>query len=655
MSAQGVLRRDSQRLSLYRFRHILFQRYLYSSLDPVERVHLHQAVGTALEALYGEGAEEITVQLARHFQEAGIAEKATEYLLRAGDQARMAYAHEEAIDYYERALGFLKEQREHERAARTLMKLGLTYNLAFDFRQARQAYEEGLVLWQRAGEIGATVSPPPVPHALRVAWDDPLTLDPTMAVDLYSICVIGQLFSGLVKFSPEMGIVPEVARTWEVSEGGRKYVFHLRDDVHWSDGTPVTAEDFAYTWRRVLDPAIGSPAAGLLYDIKGARAFHQGDVSDPGYVGVQALDEHTLVVELEEPTGYFLQVLGRASYPVPRHVVEAHGEAWTEVENIVTNGPFRLESWQRGQSMTLVRNPEYRGRFTGNVQQIELALEWSAAQELYEADSLDVSDLRFFPPPEVDRARQRHAGEYLPGPWLTTIFVAFNVSRPPFNDVRVRRAFVLATDKEALANVVVGDYASPATGGLVPPGMPGHSAGIGLPYDPEQARRLLAEAGYPGGWGFPGVGALTPHEREPLSKCLQAQWQGNLGVEITWQAMEHGTYIDRLYREPWSVNLGRWIADYPDPDNFLRASPWRVNTAWQDEAYDGLVEGARRVMDQGERMRMYQQADRILVEEAPILPLLYDCYHLLVKPWVRKYPTWAISWWPWKDIIIEPH
>jgi oligopeptide transport system substrate-binding protein len=128
---------------------------------------------------------------------------------------------------------------------------------------------------------------------------------------------------------------------------------------------------------------------------------------------VQALDEHTLVVELEEPIGYFLQLLGRTTFPVPRHVVEAHGEAWAEVGDIVTNGPFRLESWQRGQSMTLVRNPEYRGRFTGNVQQIERALEWSAAQELYEADNLDVSDLRFFPPPEVDRARQRHAGEYL--------------------------------------------------------------------------------------------------------------------------------------------------------------------------------------------------------------------------------------------------
>jgi ABC-type oligopeptide transport system substrate-binding subunit/class 3 adenylate cyclase len=646
--------------STYIFKHALTQEVAYNSLLLKRRKEIHEEIGKGIEALYLDRLEEQYELLAYHYSHSGNTDKAVEYLSQAGDRARGLYAHQEAIDYYQRALAFLKKQGEHEQAARMLMKLGLTYHSAFDFRRAHQAYEEGLILWQRAGEVESAVSLPSAPHALRVFWDEPRTLDPTTVVDVYAIGVTSQLFSGLVELSPEMDVVPDVAKAWEVSEGGRKYVFHLREDARWSDGTPVTAEDFAYAWRRVLDPATGSPAAGLLHDIKGARAFHQGEVSDPGSVGVQALDEHTLVVELKEPTSYFLQLLAYpATGPVPRHVVETYGEAWTEVDNIVTNGPFRLESWQRGQSMVFLRNPEYRGRFRGNVQHIDLlALEWSAALKMYEDDSLDVLDLRLLPPPEMDRARQRHAGEYLSVPSLATIFVAFDAGRPPFDDVRVRQAFVLATDREMLGDVIWRGYVFPATGGFIPPGMPGHSVGIGLPYDPQQARRLMAEAGYPGGRGFPVADALTPHEHEPLSKHLRAQWHENLGVEITWQPMEYGAFVERICTEPEppSMFLGRWHADYPDPDNFLRVGPAMWLPGWREETYAGLVEEASRSMDQEERMDLYKRADKILVEEAAIMPLNYVRLHLLIKPWVKKHPTSATTMlWFWKDVIIEPH
>jgi len=375
-------------------------------------------------------------------------------------------------------------------------------------------------------------------------------------------------------------------------------------------------------------------------------------------VGVRALDEVTLVVELEGPTGYFLHLLAcNATYPVPRHVVEARGQAWTEVENIVTNGPFRLESWQRGESMVLVRNPEYHGRFTGNVQRLELSLlaDPSAILKMYEADSLDILNLRDFPPPEMDRVRQRHAGEYVPVPTLDTYYVGFDVSRPPFDDPRVRQAFVLATDRETMVGMILRGYYFSGTGGFVPPGMPGHSAGIGLPYDPERARQFLAEAGYPGGRGFPIVDALAFHGTEPAVEYLQAQWRESLGVEIPWESMEWSLFLDRLDREPPHTWLTGWAADYPDPDNFLRASHIRRHTQWQNEAYDGLVEEARGVPDQGKRMKLYQEADRILIEEAAIMPGFYNRLHLLVKPWVTKHPMSTIKPWFWKDVIIEPH
>ncbi len=660
VGAQVMRRVNGQRLSTYRFRHVLFQRYLYNSLGEGERAYLHQDVGTALEALYGEGTEAVALQLARHFQEAGIAGKAVGYLSQAGDRARGLYAHPEALDCYRRALALLKELGEHQQAARMLMKMGLTYHNAFDFRAARQAYEEGFALWQQAGEMQPAVPPPPAPHALRVAAFEPTTLDPGLCWDRDSEIAIGQVFSGLVELSPEMDVLPDVARSWEVSEGGRKYVFHLRDDVCWSDGAPVTAEDFAYAWKRVLDPVTGSPNASLLYDVKGASAFQQGQCAVGG-LGIQALDEATLVVELEEPTGYFLSVLTcPTAFPVPSHAVQAHGAAWTEVGNILTNGPFRLAAWERGGSMVLKRDPAYHGRFAGNVSRIELSFtsgDAASLLQMYEDDGLDAVPDVCLLPAEMDRARHKHAGDYVSGPDRGNFHVGFAADRPPFDDRRVRRAFTLATDRETLADVAGRGYRFPATGGFVPLGMPGHSPGIGLPYDPEAGRRLLAKAGYPGGRGFPTIDALAPHRpiALPLVAYLKAQWLENLGIEVAWKHMEWGRFLDRLSRETPHIWLLGWRADYPDPDSFLRCSTWRVYTNWQDEAFDALVEGARRITNQEERMRMYRQADRILVEEAPALPCQYGRINLLVKPWLSRFPTSATGWWFWKDVVIDPH
>ena len=660
---RGELRVGRQRLARYGFHHVLFQQYLYNELSLGERRLLHGEIAALLEELYAGRVDQITVQLARHYAEAGEGEKAIDYLLQAGDRARALYAHQEAIDHYRQALAFLKEGGEHERAARTLMKLGLTYHTAFQFRQARQAYQEGFALWQRAGEMELAGSPPPAPHALRVDTGEPTTLDPTVEYDTRSARVVKQLFSGLVTLSPEIDVVPDVARSWEVSEGGRGYIFHLRDDVHWSDGVPVTAADFEYAWKRALDPATGSLGASLLYAVKGARAFHRGETGR-GDVGVWALDEHTLMVELEGPTGYFLQLLANLiCYPLPRHVVEASGEAtsadstelWTDVGKIVTNGPFRLESWRRGESMVLARNPTYHGRFRGNIRRVELSLRlegWPAILERYEAGDLDVLHLLL---PMVDRARQRHPEEYISGPLLFTWYVGFNTSRPPFDDASVRRAFALATDRETGLELILRGYEAPATGGFVPPGMPGHLPAIGLAYDPEGARQLLAEAGYPKGHGFPLLELLLPQDWKSVGEYLAAQWRENLGVEIRWEAMGLAARLDKLAKDSPPVFIAAWSADYPDPDNFLRASSMRPHTRWWNEAYDKLVEEARRLMDQGERMALYRQADKILIEEAVIVPLCYGRVHVFVKPWVRNLPIAALEGWFWKDVFIEPH
>jgi oligopeptide transport system substrate-binding protein len=655
----GAMGRD------YAFTHHKIQEVVYSALPRRHRQRAHALVGGAMESIYGPEPEELAGELAYHFLEAQrhdktLTEKAISYLLQAGDGARTFYAHEEAIDHYEQALALLREQGEYERAARTLMKLGLTQHNAFDFKAARRAYQEGFVLWQRAGATEVAVPPAAAPHSLRVIWTEPVTLDPAIAFLSRDVEVIRQLYSGLVQTSPQMEVLPDVGRSWEVSEGGRRYVFHLRDDIRWSDETPVTAGDFEYAWKRLLDPATSSPSASLLYDVKGAKAFHQGEASDEDQVGVRALDEVTLAVELQGPTSYFLHVLACVpTYPMPRHAVEAHGEAWTKAGNIVTSGPFRLEAWNQGESMVLVRNPEYHGRFTGNLERVEIPLlaDRSTPLEAYKADSLDVLYVRYLSEAEAARALQQYAGEWVSVPRLWTSALGFDVSRPPFDDVRVRRAFVFATDREALCQGRRPAHSSPAMGGFVPPGMPGHSPGIGLPYDPERARQLLAEAGYPHGGGFPPIAAVQPFLTcyEPILEQLQGQWLANLGVDVTFERVESEVYWDRLASARPQVFPSAWAADYADPDDFLRGATFRQETRWQHEVYDRLVEEARRAMDQRERMELYAQADRILVEEAPILLLFHEGEDLLVKPWVRRYPTSPECLWFWKEVILEPH
>jgi len=307
--------------------------------------------------------------------------------------------------------------------------------------------------------------------------------------------------------------------------------------------------------------------------------------------------------------------------------------------------------------MSLVRNPEYHGRFMGNVQRVELCLvvDRSALVDLYEADRLDILDLTGLPQSEMERIRQRHAGEYVSVPCLGITYIGFDAGRPPFNDPRVRRALVLATDRETVVNAAMGGYHFPALDGFIAPGMPGHSPGIGLPYDPIQARQLLDEAGYAGGRGFPHTEWLVSSARADQAEYLQAHWREKLGIEIALEIMEWGPFLDRLTVQPPHMFTVGWGADYPDPDDFLRVGLLWEQIRWRNEAYDELVREAKLATDQGERIRLYRRADRILAEEAPIMPLDYVRLHLLVKPWVIKYPMSGIGYWFFRNVIIEPH
>jgi ABC-type oligopeptide transport system substrate-binding subunit len=648
-------------LSRYRFTHALFQQFLYNDLSPGERRLLHKEIAQVLEGIHAGSLDKIYLQLAHHYSQANEGEKAIHYLLLVGDQARNNYAHQEAIDTYLRALSFQEKLGDYGGAARTQMKLGQTYHSAFDYQRANASYTEGFSLWQRASERQSveplTLSSQAFRSILR--WD-PFTLDPGLINDMDSCMIIGHIFRGLLELTPEMDVVPDLALRWQIQEGGCKYVFHIRTDSHWSDGAPVTAHDFVYAWRRLLNPANQSNAADLLYDIKGARAYHLGLTSKMETLGIRASTPYTLEVELETPTGYFLHLMACPStFPIPRHVVERWGESWTDIGNLVVNGPFLIESWKPGKSLTLVRNPEYLCRFSGNLQRAKIGFlspsEWSDQISMYEGNKLDVLQISYFQSAEINHLRHQYLAEHLSAPLLDIFFLEFNTARAPFDDLRVRRAFMLSLDREALTHTTAGSAIIPALGGLIPPGIPGHAPEIGHVYNPEEARELLAQAGYPGGRGFPPVEVLLwPGAEVPLAKAM-ARWQDILGVKHVWEFASIIDVPERAKVKPPHMSLQGWAADYPDPDNFLRVGFQKELTGWQGELFDELVERARSIQDQAERIRLYRQADKILVDEAIVLPLAYLVGHFLVKPWVKNFPLSPMGTWFLKDVVIEPH
>ncbi|MFN2231988.1 MAG: ABC transporter substrate-binding protein [Anaerolineae bacterium] len=658
----GALGRD------YAFHHHKIQEVVYAGIPLRRRQHLHARAARAMEVLYAPHTEGLAGELAHHFREGryadgALAARAVHYLLLAGDQARLAYAHGEAIGYYRRALALQRESGAYEQAGRTLIKLGLVHHTRFDFRQAHRAFEEGFAQWQQAGMQDPPTDLPRAPHPLRVRWRSPYTLDPALCGDYVSSLVLSQLFRGLVSTAPDLDIVPEVAQRWEVSEGGRRYRFCLQLHARWSDGTPLTAHDFEYAWKRLLDPATGAYQPGLLV-VKGAQAFHQGKHADADLVGIRALDDWTLDVELEEPVSHFLYLLTDVeACPVPRHIVNVHGAAWTSVDTIVTNGPFRLEQWDRHECMTLGQDPFYAGVCRGNVDQVVLHFpqapstqDLSAPLARYLEGGLDVLTLTDASVHEGDRIRRQYAAEYVSAPWLFTIYLGFVTHQPPFDDARVRQALALGADRETLANVVLRGMYAPGIGGFIPAGMPGHSPRIGIPYDPDRARELLGAAGYPAGSGLPVLQGLTVPPIDPLvTQHLQASWQENLGVRVTWEVADWLPFQDRLQRAPPHLYILAAFASWPDPGGFSTADYIRECTRWTNSAHAQLVEDARHVLDQNARLDLLRQADRTLVHEAPVVPLFYGRQHLLVKPWVRSFPVSALNRWQLKDVILEPH
>ncbi len=474
------------------------------------------------------------------------------------------------------------------------------------------------------------------PRELRInLTTEPPTLDWTLATDSTSIQVIEQLMRGLTHMGPDLEPEPALAERWHVSGDGRVYTFELRRDVRWSDGVPLEAAQFVFAWQRLLAPQTAAEYAYFLFPVKNARAFNAGEIEDPAALGVRALDRHTLEVELEQPLVFFPSLTTfMITFPARPDLLERHGSRWTEPEHLATLGPFTLQEWRHEYRVVLAANPEYYGppprvdRIVGYMVE-----EGSTALVLFEQGLLDIVRL---PPLEIRRYRERPS--YRSEALLRGYYYGFNTREPPFDDVRVRRAFALAIDRREFPKVLQGGERPAAY--WLPPGMPYSNTEIGLPFDASAARRLLDEAGFDRSKPVQVV-YNTDQGHKLVAENVQAQWQTNLGIEVELVNREWKVFLKELTTRPPPVYRLGWGADYPDPHNFMNlftSTSANNHTGWGNPRYDDLVDQASREADPERRQAFYDEAQRILCEQdVPIVPFFVAPLNLAVASRVRGF------------------
>jgi len=480
-------------------------------------------------------------------------------------------------------------------------------------------------------------SPSGNPKAFRVnLGTEPPSLDWSLATDHVSFNVIANLMVGLTEFDKNLKPAPVIAKSWDMLEGGRKIVFHLRDDVMWSDGKKVRAQDFEYSWKRLLNPKTASEYAYTLFDILNAEAYSQGKLTDDSQVGVKALDDSTLEVRLKHPTSYFLSITTfEVTYPQRQDVIEKFGTKWTDPEHIVTNGPFLLTSWKHENEIQLKANPNF---FPGKpaIENVEMFMinELTTALAMYEQGQLDFIDNHSIP--ILEKPRLAKAPGFKHVPQLRGEYYGFASFRKPFDDPRVRKAFAMAIDRSVIPKLLRGGE-QPASS-WIPPGMLAHNSKLGLPYNPPEARRLLREAGYPDGKGFPQVtlGYNTLEDKKIVAEAIQGMWKRNLGVLVRLENLEWKVFLKRLQNDPPHIFRSGWGADYPDPDNFMKlftSFSGQNYSRWKNARYDQLLEQAAREMNEQKRVRLYNEAQKLLCEvDVSIVPLFNTAESTVLNP-----------------------
>ena len=460
---------------------------------------------------------------------------------------------------------------------------------------------------------------------------EPDSLDPAVVSDQVSIRLSTSLFEGLCRVNEDGRPEPGMAERWEVSPDGLLHTFHLRSAARWSNGEPVTATDFVRSWQRTLQPETAADYASQLYVVKNAAAYNEGKLTDFSQVGVRALDDATLQVELQNPTPYFIDLCAFVTLvPVHLPTVEKYGTAWVQPSNIVSNGAYLLKEWSIDDRILLEVNPLYWDAANVRMKTVEVkpASDANTALNYFHSGLCDLMmDKGMVPPTLTEKLKTQPY--FHTGPFLGTWFIRLNVTKPPFNDPRIRKAFALVVDKERITSKIT-NLGEPIAHGLVPPGAgQNYAPPVGLRRNIEEAKRLLAEAGYPGGKGFPTVDYLhipLTVERN-IAVELKAMWESALGVTVSLSKQEQKAWLASMRELTYQMCRSSWVGDYNDPNTFLEmfvAGSGNNRTGWTSTKYDALLKAAAAEPDPLKRNPLLQQAEQeLIVEGAAIIPVYH--------------------------------
>lgn len=471
------------------------------------------------------------------------------------------------------------------------------------------------------------------PGIVRYALEqEPATLDPAKSTTLPESTVELQLFEGLTRMDVNSQPQAGAASSWDISSDGLTYTFHLRPHMTWSNGDPLTANDFEYAWKRVLNPQTAADNAYMLYSIKNAEAYNKGE-ADEASVGVKALDSQTLQVQLAEPAPYFLGLTAfHAFYPVNPSIVAAHPNDWaTNSETLVGNGPYQMIHWQHGGQIDFAKNDAY---WDANAVKTRL-MNWPISESsstrltLVEGNEADL----MVEPPMADQDRLRQAGLFKVAPMLGNYYYVFNVTAEPLTDVRVRKALSLVIDRQALVDHVIRGGKRPAYA-FIPEGMMDpvtgqdfrKEGGSYASYNVEEAKALLRQAGYDEAHPLPPITILynTNEMHKAIAEAVQEAWKENLGIEAHLQNQESKVFLTSRQEGHYQVARASWVADFADPINFLEVFSAEDNDSqYHNPLYQNLVSRIKASRDPKERSSLMHQAEQMIFDDALVIPFYY--------------------------------
>ena len=499
----------------------------------------------------------------------------------------------------------------------------------------------------------------PLSQDILNLWDTgPITLDPAISSDQSSHTYVTQIFSGLVRLDDRLEVVPDIDETWEKSQDSTTYTFHLRHGVKFHSGREVRASDFKYSWERACDPDTGSQtAATYLGDIVGAKDMLAGKAK--GISGVKVIDDYILEVTIDAPKAYFLSKL---TYPtafvVDRANVESGKDWWRQPNG---TGPFKLTEWEKDQLLILERSQTYYGE-PAKLKQVVFHLLAGMPMAMYESGQIDVTAVYIDYIDLVEDETSPFHDELAITPELSFYYIGFNTAKAPFDDINIRRAFCYAVDKERIARLTLRGMVKDAKG-ILPPGMPGYNEQLeGLDYDAEGANELISASSYgdvsnllPITITVSGYGNNIP---DYLGAIIQ-EWQQNLGIEVSVRQLEPEDFLYNLRQEKDDMFILGWVADYPDPHNFLDnlfyTGSENNHFEYSNPELDALLDRAAVEQDSGARLVMYQQAEQMVVEEAPCLPLWFGTNYILVKPYVQGYKLNPLGLPDLSQVYVQQH